>query len=76
MRNKKREYKRIIDLDFSGARGLFLFGPRQTGKSYWLRKKFPQSAIMISFCLMCFSGCPKSRIFCAKSCWLKSPDSL
>ncbi len=22
---------------------MFLFGPRQTGKSYWLKKKFPQS---------------------------------
>ena len=37
------EFKRIIDLDFTGAKGLFLFGPRQTGKSYWLRKKFPHS---------------------------------
>ena len=43
MQKAKREYKRIIDLDFSGAKGLFLFGPRQTGKSYWLRKKFPKS---------------------------------
>ena len=30
----------MIDLKFSGAKGLFLFGPRQTGKSYWLSKKF------------------------------------
>ena len=37
------EFKRIVNLDFSGCKGLFLFGPRQTGKSYWLRKKFPQS---------------------------------
>lgn len=37
------EFKRVINLDFSGCKGLFLFGPRQTGKSYWLRKTFPRS---------------------------------
>ena len=34
-------FKRIVNLDFSDFKGLFLFGPRQTGKSYWLKKKFP-----------------------------------
>ena len=37
------EFKRLINLDLSDCKGLFLFGPRQTGKSYWLRKKFPKS---------------------------------
>ena len=37
------EFKRIVNLNFSGSKGLFLFGPRQTGKSYWLRKKFPKN---------------------------------
>ena len=37
------EFKRIINLNFSEAKGLFLFGPRQTGKSYWLSKKFPNN---------------------------------
>ena len=37
------EFKRIVPLDWKDSKGLFLFGPRQTGKSYWLRKKFPQS---------------------------------
>lgn len=37
------EFKRLINLNLSGCKGLFLFGPRQTGKSYWLRKKFPKS---------------------------------
>lgn len=38
------EFQRLIDLNcWEDAKGLFLFGPRQTGKSYWLRKKFPQS---------------------------------
>ena len=37
------EFTRIVNLDFSGSKGLFLFGPRQTGKSYWLRKQFPRS---------------------------------
>jgi len=37
------EFKRLIKLDLSDCKGLFLFGPRQTGKSYWLRKKFPKS---------------------------------
>ena len=35
------EFKRIVNLDFSDCKGLFFFGPRQTGKSYWLKKKFP-----------------------------------
>ena len=30
-------------MDLSDCKGLFLFGPRQTGKSYWLSKKFPKS---------------------------------
>ena len=37
------EFKRLVKLDLSDCKGLFLFGPRQTGKSYWLSKKFPQS---------------------------------
>lgn len=37
------EFKRLINLDLSDCKGLFLFGPRQTGKSYWLHKKFPKS---------------------------------
>ena len=37
------EFKRRVSLDFLGCKGLFLFGPRQTGKSYWLKKKFPKS---------------------------------
>ena len=36
-------FKRIVNLNFSGSKGLFLFGPRQTGKTYWLRKKFPKN---------------------------------
>ena len=39
------EFKRIINLNISGSKGLFLFGPRGVGKSYWLRKKFKQSII-------------------------------
>ena len=35
------DFKRIVNLNFS--KGLFLFGPRQTGKSYWLGKKFPKA---------------------------------
>ena len=37
------EFKRLVKLDLSDCKGLFLFGPRQTGKSYWLSKKFPKS---------------------------------
>ena len=37
------EFKRIVNLDLAHCKGLFLFGPRQTGKSYWLRKMFPKS---------------------------------
>ena len=37
------EFKRLINLDLSDCKGLFLFGPRQTGKSYWLCKKFSKS---------------------------------
>ena len=37
------EFKRIINLNLSDSKGLFLFGPRQTGKSYWLLKVFPNA---------------------------------
>ncbi len=37
------EFKRLVNLDLSDCKALFLFGPRQTGKSYWLRKQFPKS---------------------------------
>ena len=39
------EFKRIINLNISGSKGLFLFGPRGVGKSYWLRKKFKNSIV-------------------------------
>lgn len=38
------EFKRFLDLKpVSQKKSLFLFGPRQTGKTFLLRKKFPQS---------------------------------
>ena len=38
------EFQRVINLNLSeDTKGLFFFGPRQTGKSYWLRKTFPRS---------------------------------
>lgn len=37
------EFQRLIDLSDIQYKSLFLFGPRQTGKSYWLRKQFPNA---------------------------------
>lgn len=38
------DYHRILDLkEDSRRKSLFLFGPRQTGKTYLLKKTFPQS---------------------------------
>ena len=59
--NKRMEFKRIVNLSLSGAKGLFLFGPRQTGKSYWLRKKFPKAAyydLLMSDIFLRFSRSP------------------
>ena len=35
--------QRILDLDVSGGHSAFLWGPRKTGKTTYLRRKFPQS---------------------------------
>ena len=37
------EFERAISLELADSKGFFLFGPRQTGKSYWLRRSFPKS---------------------------------
>lgn len=36
-------YKRIIDFSIGRTETCFLWGPRQTGKSTWLRAKFPNA---------------------------------
>ncbi|QQR82003.1 MAG: ATP-binding protein [Deltaproteobacteria bacterium] len=36
------EYRRVLDLR-KESKSIFLFGPRQTGKTYWLKKLFPES---------------------------------
>lgn len=37
-------YKRILDLEsFLNRKSVFLFGPRQTGKSTWLKENYPQA---------------------------------
>lgn len=38
-----QEYDRIIDLALISGRSAFLWGPRQTGKSFYLRKRYPES---------------------------------
>ncbi len=40
---KYLKYKRIIDLSDSSRKSLFLFGPRQTGKSTLLKALYPES---------------------------------
>ena len=57
------EFQRIINLSFVGCKGMFLFGPRQTGKSYWLRKKFPHYPyydLLLSDLFFRFSRSPKA----------------
>ena len=69
------EFQRIVNLDFSGAKGLFLFGPRQTGKSYWLRKKFPKAAyydLLLSDVFFRFAGKPhllREELLAEKPVW-------
>lgn len=36
-------YKRLIDIDIHGKHTFFLWGPRQTGKSYLLKTLYPQA---------------------------------
>lgn len=36
-------YKRILDLEEVTRKSLFLFGPRQTGKTYLLKQRFPEA---------------------------------
>ncbi|OGV69032.1 MAG: hypothetical protein A3K19_06265 [Lentisphaerae bacterium RIFOXYB12_FULL_65_16] len=36
-------YNRILNLDAGGSTSVFLWGPRKTGKSLYLRKRFPNS---------------------------------
>jgi len=36
-------YNRLLDIDESGDSSLFLFGPRGTGKTLWLRGRFPDA---------------------------------
>ena len=38
--------KRLIDLSLPPGRSAFLWGPRKTGKSYWVREVFPKAPIV------------------------------
>jgi len=37
--------KRILTIDLPPRKSAFLWGPRKTGKSTYLREKFPQSIV-------------------------------
>jgi len=37
------EFTRLLDLSLIDKKSLFLFGPRQTGKSHYLKKHFPDA---------------------------------
>lgn len=57
-------YNRILKLPTKSNQSLFLFGPRGTGKTSWIREKFPQ---VLYFDLLHFSTYKKL---------LSQPDSL
>lgn len=37
--------KRVLEIDLSAGRSAFLWGPRKTGKSTYLKQRFPQSVV-------------------------------
>ncbi len=37
---------RLLDLNLPGNRSAFLWGPRKTGKTYWINRHFPDSIII------------------------------
>lgn len=37
------DFKRLLNLPLEGKSSIFLFGPRGTGKTYWLKKHLPDS---------------------------------
>lgn len=42
----KKIIKRILDINLPGDRSAFLWGPRKTGKTYWLRNRYPEVEII------------------------------
>ena len=36
-------YKRSLEIDQDSAESLILFGPRGTGKTYWVKSNFPDA---------------------------------
>lgn len=42
----KKIIKRILDINLPEDRSAFLWGPRKTGKTYWLRNRYPEVEII------------------------------
>jgi len=40
---EKKRYPRLLDISAAGSQSLFLFGPRGTGKSSWLKEHFSKA---------------------------------
>ena len=42
----KRIKKRLLELNLPANRSAFLWGPRKTGKTYWIKRHFADSVII------------------------------
>jgi len=42
----KKIRKRIFELNLPSNRSAFLWGPRKTGKTYWINRHLPDSVII------------------------------
>lgn len=42
----KNILRRVLEIDLPQDRSAFLWGPRKTGKTYWLRDRYPESHII------------------------------
>jgi predicted AAA+ superfamily ATPase len=74
--------KRILNIDLPSRKSAFLWGPRKTGKSTYLREKFPQSIVydfLQTDLFLDFSKRPsllRERILAKESQTLKQPVIL
>ena len=50
-------YPRLLDAPAGGGQSFFLFGPRGTGKTTWLRRRFPNALYLDLLDTRCTSTC-------------------
>ena len=43
---RKKSYSRLLNISAAGDQSIFLFGPRGTGKTSWIKKHLPNALII------------------------------